>query len=77
MFNMKFKDYLVEKRIEKKMLKKDVASFFGWTSMYYGRFESGSLLPTKRNFNLFKEFLEISDMKLVEIIFLSKKGSKK
>jgi hypothetical protein len=41
---------------------------FGWTSMYYGRYEKGQLIPNKNNIKVFSEFLEISEEDLMIII---------
>ena len=64
----KFSELLIKKREEKGMLKKEAAKFFGWTAMYYGRFEKGNLLPTKRNIKYFAKFLEIAESEIMELI---------
>lgn len=64
----KFTELLIKTREEKKMLKSDVASLFGWTPMYYGRYENGYLKPTKNNIDLFANFIGISSEKLKKII---------
>ena len=43
----KFSELLTQKRIEKKLKKSDVAYLFGWSPMYYGRFENGHIIPSR------------------------------
>lgn len=64
----KFTELLTKKREEKNMLKIDVANLFGWTPMYYGRYENGYLKPTKNNIQMFAKFLEISVEDLKKIV---------
>lgn len=63
-----FSEMLTAKRKEKKMLKKEVAELFGWTPMYYGRFEAGRLKPSPYNYEKFSKFLEISENDLIKIV---------
>lgn len=69
-----FRDILIEARERKKMLKKETAEYFGWTPMYYGRYESGDLLPTKNNLQKFANFIEISEDELWNIIEKSRRN---
>lgn len=64
----KFTDLLKHKRKEKGLTQKETAKEFGWTSMYYGRFENGHLIPTKLNLRLFATFLEIDIKELQKIL---------
>lgn len=64
----KFTELLTKKREEKHMLKIDVANLFGWTPMYYGRYENGYLKPTKNNIQIFAKFLEIPVEELKKIV---------
>lgn len=64
----KFTNLLKEKREEKRMLKKDVANYFNWGPMYYGRFENGQVTPKGLNIKKFANFLEISEDKLIKIL---------
>ena len=66
----KFTSLLIEAREEKNLLKWQAASLFGWTPMYYGRFENGYLLPNKSNIAKFAEFIGISVEELEKIIKL-------
>lgn len=63
-----FKDLLIHAREEKKLNKSQTAEHFGWTPMYYGRFENGQLLPNKKNIKKFADFLGIDIKELEEII---------
>lgn len=65
----KFCDILKEKRIEKNMLKKDVANLFNWTPMYYGRYEKGDLLPNDKNIDMFAKFLEMTVEEVKKIMW--------
>lgn len=65
----KFCDVLKEKRIEKNMLKKDVANLFNWTPMYYGRYEKGDLLPNDKNIDMFAKFLEMTVEEVKKIMW--------
>ena len=70
---MNFSNKLKEVRIKKKLLKSQVAKLFSWTPMYYGRYENGSLVPSKSNIHKFAEFMNISIPDL-EILILNEKG---
>lgn len=72
----KFADLLVQIRSEKKMLKKEVAYSFGWTPMYYGRYENGQLLPTEKNIDIFSSFMGIPVDILTDIVKECRKISK-
>lgn len=63
-----FKEILINARKQKGLLKKDVADLFEWTPMYYGRYETGRLLPTKSNIKKFAEFIGINEAELQKII---------
>lgn len=64
----KFGGYLRKRRKEKGMTQAEVASIFGWTAMYYGRYENGKLVPNKSNIKKFSDFLNISTSKIMELI---------
>ena len=64
----KFTKLLTKTREQKKMLKVDVANIFGWTAMYYGRYENGHLKPTKNNIGVFAKFIGISIEELNKIL---------
>lgn len=64
----KFTELLTKTREKKKMLKVDVANLFGWTPMYYGRYENGYLEPTKNNIKIFADFIGITVEELQKII---------
>lgn len=68
-----FKDFLIAARERKQLLKKETAAYFGWTPMYYGRYESGDLLPTKNNLQKFAKFIEINKDELWNIIEKSRR----
>lgn len=63
-----FKELLIQARKSKHMLKKEAAAYFGWTPMYYGRYESGCLLPGKGNIKKFSQFIEIDVDELWKIV---------
>ena len=65
---MTFAEILSEAREKKGMNKAQAASYFGWTPMYYGRYERGQLLPTKYNYDKFASFIGIEVESLIEII---------
>lgn len=70
----RFNVMLINKRIEKKLNKAQVAKRMGLTPMYYARFENGDLCPTKRNVKHFAEFLEMSEEDVLYIIESNKKS---
>lgn len=63
-----FAKKLKEKRVAKNLSKSEVAEMFGWTRMYYGRYESGDLLPNKRNIDKFSQFIDIPVSNLYKMI---------
>ena len=63
-----FCELLRETREKKKMLRVHVANEFGWTAMYYGRYEKGDLYPTSANIHLFAKFIGIDIDTLKKII---------
>lgn len=65
---MEFAEALTKARISKRMNKTQVANYFGWTPMYYARYENGQLLPTKVNYKKFADFIGISVDELIELI---------
>lgn len=65
---MKFNELLKETREKKGLLKKEVATMFDWTAMYYGRYETGDILPTQNNIQRFADFIGISKTDLEKII---------
>lgn len=64
----KFTELLTRTRKAKKLTKVDVAKHFGWTPMYYGRYENGYLTPHGDNINRFADFLGISTNELTKIL---------
>ena len=70
----KFTDLLIETRIKKNMLKFQVADIFGWTAMYYGRFEKGDLIPNKSNIKKFADFIGLSVSEIEQILNDEKRG---
>lgn len=64
----KFAELLTKARLKKNMKKADVANLFGWTPMYYGRYENGCLYPTKNNIEQFAKFIGIDSITLLKII---------
>lgn len=64
----KFIELLIKTREDRGLLKQDVASLFGWTPMYYGRFENGQLKPSGTNIKKFAKFLDITEEELIKII---------
>jgi transcriptional regulator with XRE-family HTH domain len=73
---MLFKDLLSEARKQKNMLKNEVATYFGWSRLYYGRYENGQLLPTKDNIVKFSIFIGIPIDALQEIIDNERRNQK-
>ena len=63
-----FTKLLKRKRENNNLTKVDVAKMFGWSPMYYGRYENGYLIPTKNNIPKFSRFLGISSNELYKII---------
>lgn len=70
---MLFHELLKETRQNKSLLKKDVARMFGWTAMYYGRYETGDILPTQSNVQKFADFIGISKTELEDIVEYSRR----
>ena len=73
MSESKFCVLLRNVREKKGLTKKQVAEIFGWTAMYYGRYENGQLNPTKNNAHFFSSFLGISED---DVLKMSKDMSK-
>lgn len=63
-----FADFLKQIRKELSLTKVQMARKFSWTPMYYGRYENGKLLPTKKNLYKFVEVLQIDEKTLLEVI---------
>lgn len=63
-----FSSLLKRAREKKHLTKSQVASLFGWTPMYYGRYENGKLNPTKTNYEKFAKFIGISVTELEKIL---------
>lgn len=63
-----FTEELKKARESKNMTKTQVAKLFGWTPMYYGRYENGYLTPTKYNLNLFANFMGMAVEELKELL---------
>lgn len=63
-----FSNLLKKARIKKHMTKGQVASYFGWTPMYYGRYENGKLIPTRTNYEKFAKFMGITVNQLIKIL---------
>lgn len=57
---MSFGELLKQTRLNKGFTQAEMAKMFGWTPMYYGRYENGCLLPTKKNYKRFADFLGLS-----------------
>ena len=68
-----FTEKLIQVRNEKKMHKIDVAHLFGWTPMYYGRYENGYLVPKGENIKRFADFMGITIGELIQILDKDKK----
>jgi len=64
----KFTELLIKVRESKHMTKTEVAQFFNWTPMYYGRYENGYLTPQGTNIKKFADFMGISEKQLKEIL---------
>lgn len=65
---MEFSEFLENYRVEKNLSKKEVAGILEISPMYYGRFEKGDILPTKRNIIRFSENLDIPLEELTKFI---------
>lgn len=63
-----FTELLKNTREAKNLTKVDVAKLFGWSPMYYGRYENGYLIPTKNNIIKFADFLGISADELSKLL---------
>ena len=63
-----FTEVLSCARKKKKMLKSEVAELFGWTPMYYGRYENGYLIPREANYEKFAKFMGVSKQEIKEIL---------
>ena len=74
---MSFAEKLRETRKKKCLTQAQVAENFGWTPMYYARYEKGQLLPTTNNYRKFTLFLNISKEKLLRLVDLDKESIKK
>lgn len=70
---MNFSDFLKKYRIENGLTKKQTAALMGWTPMYYGRFENGNILPSKKNIEKFCANLNIPIENLLPYINHSSK----
>jgi transcriptional regulator with XRE-family HTH domain len=64
----RFTELLIKARESKKMTKSQVAEYFNWTPMYYGRYENGYLVPRGQNINRFADFIGISPKELEKIL---------
>lgn len=64
----KFCELLAEARIKKGLTKARTAEHFNWTHMYYGRYESGDILPGKKNVAKFAAFIGMPSEKLQKIV---------
>ena len=72
-----FGSLLEEYRIENNLSKKKAAEIFGWTRMYYARFENGNTYPTPRNIKKFVSILGIPEEELLKIIEEERKNKRK
>lgn len=63
-----FKEILIKARNKKGLNKKETAEIFGWTPMYYGRYESGDLVPNEVNLKHFADFIGLTSEQLRTII---------
>lgn len=68
LFSVKLK----ESRLKKNQSLNEAAKFFGWTQMYYGRYENSRLLPNKKNTSKFADFMNLSEEELISIIEVDK-----
>ena len=69
-----FTKLLKKTREDKNMSKIEVAKLFGWSPMYYGRFENGYLNPSNNNIKKFSEFIGLSVDELNNILKLNNKN---
>ena len=70
----KFTKLLKKTREDKNLSKIEVAKLFGWSPMYYGRFENGYLIPSKNNIKKFSEFIGLSVDELNNILKINNKN---
>lgn len=61
-----FKDKLVARRIELGLNKNEMAKKIGWTRMYYSRFESGDLIPSRLNVHKLAKGLELPVAEIIK-----------
>lgn len=63
-----FAELLTKARESKHMSKTEVAQYFNWTPMYYGRYENGYLKPHGNNIKKFADFIGVSVKELKDIL---------
>ena len=63
-----FAELLTNARESKHMSKTEVAQYFNWTPMYYGRYENGYLKPQGTNIKKFADFIGVSVKELKNIL---------
>lgn len=73
----KFTKLLKKTREDKNLSKIEVAKLFGWSPMYYGRFENGYLTPSKNNIKKFSEFIGLSVDELNNILKINNKNGER
>lgn len=72
-----FTKLLKKTREDKNLSKIEVAKLFGWSPMYYGRFENGYLIPSKNNIKKFSEFIGLSVDELNNILKINNKNGER
>lgn len=63
---MDFASLLKNKREEMNITRVKAAELIGINPMYYGRFEKGQIVPTKKNIGRFAKFMNIEEKELLK-----------